>query len=430
MNKATIFWFRRDLRLHDNVGLFYALSKSNTVYPIFIFDKDITNNLNKDDYRLNFIKEQIKFMNKKLKKHECSINIFYGKPLDVFKNIISKTKIERVVFNKDYEPYAIKRDDTVKELMTKNNIEILSYKDHVIYEENEVVKENGDPYVVYTPYSRKWISKFNDQEIVTYHSDEYLNNLKSLNKTLKINEIPFSSSLTPLDLNFNEDIIKNYERDRNFPAINATSKLGVHLRFGTKSVRELVLRSNFCENKTFLKELIWREFFIQILWHFPHTVNKCFKEKYENVEWINDNENFIKWCEGNTGYPIVDAGMRELNSTGFMHNRVRMITASFLCKHLLIDWRKGEKYFASKLFDYEQASNVGNWQWVAGCGVDAAPYFRIFNPIEQLKKFDKQKNYVRKWVPEYDSESYVDPIIDHKYARERCLNAYKTGLNK
>jgi deoxyribodipyrimidine photo-lyase len=430
MNKATIFWFRRDLRLHDNVGLFYALSKSNTVYPIFIFDKDITNNLNKDDYRLNFIKEQIKFMNKKLKKHECSINIFYGKPLDVFKNIISKTKIERVVFNKDYEPYAIKRDDTVKELMTKNNIEILSYKDHVIYEENEVVKKNGDPYVVYTPYSRKWISKFNDQEIVTYHSDEYLNNLKSLNKTLKINEIPFSSSLTPLDLNFNEDIIKNYERDRNFPAINATSKLGVHLRFGTKSVRELVLRSNFCENKTFLKELIWREFFIQILWHFPHTVNKCFKEKYENVEWINDNENFIKWCEGNTGYPIVDAGMRELNSTGFMHNRVRMITASFLCKHLLIDWRKGEKYFASKLFDYEQASNVGNWQWVAGCGVDAAPYFRIFNPIEQLKKFDKQKNYVRKWVPEYDSESYVDPIIDHKYARERCLNAYKTGLNK
>jgi deoxyribodipyrimidine photo-lyase len=430
MNKATIFWFRRDLRLHDNVGLFYALSKSNTVYPIFIFDKDITNNLNKDDYRLNFIKEQIKFMNKKLKKHECSINIFYGKPLDVFKNIISKTKIERVVFNKDYEPYAIKRDDTVKELMTKNNIEILSYKDHVIYEENEVVKENGDPYVVYTPYSRKWISKFNDQEIVTYHSDEYLNNLKSLNKTLKINEIPFSSSLTPLDLNFNEDIIKNYERDRNFPSINATSKLGVHLRFGTKSVRELVLRSNFCENKTFLKELIWREFFIQILWHFPHTVNKCFKEKYENVEWINDNENFIKWCEGNTGYPIVDAGMRELNSTGFMHNRVRMITASFLCKHLLIDWRKGEKYFASKLFDYEQASNVGNWQWVAGCGVDAAPYFRIFNPIEQLKKFDKQKNYVRKWVPEYDSESYVDPIIDHKYARERCLNAYKTGLNK
>ncbi len=430
MNKATIFWFRRDLRLHDNVGLFYALSKSNTVYPIFIFDKDITNNLNKDDYRLNFIKEQIKLMNKKLKKHECSINIFYGKPLDVFKNIISKTKIERVVFNKDYEPYAIKRDDTVKELMTKNNIEILSYKDHVIYEENEVVKKNGDPYVVYTPYSRKWISKFNDQEIVTYHSDEYLNNLKSLNKTLKIYEIPFSSSLTPLDLNFNEDIIKNYERDRNFPAINATSKLGVHLRFGTKSVRELVLRSNFCENKTFLKELIWREFFIQILWHFPHTVNKCFKDKYENVEWINDNENFIKWCEGNTGYPIVDAGMRELNSTGFMHNRVRMITASFLCKHLLIDWRKGEKYFASKLFDYEQASNVGNWQWVAGCGVDAAPYFRIFNPIEQLKKFDKQKNYVRKWVPEYDSESYVDPIIDHKYARERCLNAYKTGLNK
>ena len=430
MNKATIFWFRRDLRLHDNVGLFHALSKSKNVYPIFIFDKDITKNLNKDDYRLNFIKEQINLMNEKLKKYECSINIFYGKPLDVFKNIISKTEVEKIVFNKDYEPYAIKRDCAIKELVTKNNIEFIGYKDHVIFEENEVVKDNGDPYVVYTPYSRKWINKLNNKEIIKYHSNEYLSNLKSFNKTLKIDEVPFSSNLTPLELNFNEDVIENYERDRNFPAINATSKLGVHLRFGTKSVRELVLRSNFSENKTFLKELIWREFFIQILWHFPHTVNKCFKEKYEKVEWINDNENFIKWCQGNTGYPIVDAGMRELNSTGFMHNRVRMITASFLCKHLLIDWRKGEKYFASKLFDYEQASNVGNWQWVAGCGVDAAPYFRIFNPTEQLKKFDKQKDYVRKWVPEFDSESYIDPIIDHKYARERCLNAYKIGLNK
>lgn len=430
MNKATIFWFRRDLRLHDNVGLFHALSKSKNVYPIFIFDKDITKNLNKDDYRLNFIKEQINLMNEKLKKYECSINIFYGKPLDVFKNIISKTEVEKIVFNKDYEPYAIKRDCAIKELVTKNNIEFIGYKDHVIFEENEVVKDNGDPYVVYTPYSRKWINKLNNKEIIKYHSNEYLSNLKSFNKTLKIDEVPFSSNLTPLELNFNEDVIENYERDRNFPAINATSKLGVHLRFGTKSVRELVLRSNFSENKTFLKELIWREFFIQILWHFPHTVNKCFKEKYEKVEWINDNENFIKWCQGNTGYPIVDAGMRELNSTGFMHNRVRMITASFLCKHLLIDWRKGEKYFASKLFDYEQASNVGNWQWVAGCGVDAAPYFRIFNPTEQLKKFDKQKDYVRKWVPEFDSESYVDPIINHKYARERCLNAYKIGLNK
>jgi len=369
-------------------------------------------------------------MNEKLKKYECSINIFYGKPLDVFKNIISKTEVEKIVFNKDYEPYAIKRDDAIKELVTKNNIEFIGYKDHVIFEENEVVKDNGDPYVVYTPYSRKWINKLNDKEIISYHSEEYLSNLKSFNKTLKIDEVPFSSNLTPLELNFSEDVIENYERDRNFPAINATSKLGVHLRFGTKSVRELVLRSNSSENKTFLKELIWREFFIQILWHFPHTVNKCFKEKYEKVEWINDNESFIKWCQGNTGYPIVDAGMRELNSTGFMHNRVRMITASFLCKHLLIDWRKGEKYFASKLFDYEQASNVGNWQWVAGCGVDAAPYFRIFNPTEQLKKFDKQKDYVRKWVPEFDSESYVDPIIDHKYARERCLNAYKIGLNK
>ena len=276
MNKATIFWFRRDLRLHDNVG-FSALSKSNNVYPIFIFDKDIIKNLNKDDYRLSFIIEQIKLMNEKLKKYECSINIFYGKPLDVFKNIISKTEVEKIVFNKDYEPYAIKRDDAIKELVTKNNIEFIGYKDHVIFEENEV-KDNGDPYVVYTPYSRKWINKLNDKEIISYHSDEYLSNLKSFNKTLKIDEVPFSSNLKPLELNFNEDVIENYERDRNFPAINATSKLGVHLRFGTKSVRELVLRSNSSENKTFLKELIWREFFIQILWHFPIQLTNVLKK--------------------------------------------------------------------------------------------------------------------------------------------------------
>jgi deoxyribodipyrimidine photo-lyase len=431
MITQSIFWFRRDLRFIDNHGLFQALTQSKIVNPIFIFDENITKKLDTNDHRLAFIKSQLNNLNKELIKFNSSINIYYGTPVKIFEKIISENSIDAVFWNKDYEPYAIKRDKELEKLLKSNNIKSFSFKDQVIFEEREVVKNDGNPYVVYTPYSKKWMEKFSNKDVKHFKSETFLSKTKKLKKlttntkTFDINE----SKIKPPKVNFNNDIIKNYERDRNTPEIDGTSKLGLHLRFGTKSIRSLVKKSNLSQNKTFLKELIWREFFMQILWHFPETTTQCFKSKYEKIKWRNNMDEFNAWCEGKTGYPIVDAGMRELNKTGFMHNRVRMITASFLCKHLLIDWRIGEKYFASKLFDYEQSSNIGNWQWVAGCGVDAAPYFRIFNPYEQQKKFDKEKVYVKKWISEYDTTKYPQEIVNHKLARERCLKAYKEAVS-
>jgi len=431
MITQSIFWFRRDLRFIDNHGLFKALTQSKIVNPIFIFDENITKKLDINDHRLAFIKSQLNNLDKELIKFNSSLNIYYGSPIKIFEKIINENSIDAVFWNKDYEPYAIKRDKEIEKLLKSNNIKSFNFKDQVIFEEREVVKNDGSPYVVYTPYSKKWIEKFSNKDVKHFKSETFLSKIKRLKKlntntkTFDINE----SNIKPPKVNFNNDIINNYERDRNTPETDGTSKLGLHLRFGTKSIRSLVKKSNLSENKTFLKELIWREFFMQILWHFPETTTQCFKSKYEKIKWRNNMDEFNAWCEGKTGYPIVDAGMRELNETGFMHNRVRMITASFLCKHLLIDWRIGEKYFASKLFDYEQSSNIGNWQWVAGCGVDAAPYFRIFNPYEQQKKFDKEKVYIKKWISEYDTTKYPQEIVNHKLARERCLKAYKEAVS-
>ena len=431
MIAQSIFWFRRDLRFIDNHGLFQALTQSKIVNPIFIFDENITKKLDTNDHRLAFIKSQLNNLDKELIKFNSSLIIYYGSPIKIFEKIINENSIDAVFWNKDYEPYAIKRDKEIEKLLKSNNIKSFNFKDQVIFEEREVVKNDGSPYVVYTPYSKKWIEKFSNKDVKHFKSETFLSKIKRLKKlntntkTFDINE----SNIKPPKVNFNNDIINNYERDRNTPETDGTSKLGLHLRFGTKSIRSLVKKSNLSENKTFLKELIWREFFMQILWHFPETTTQCFKSKYEKIKWRNNMDEFNAWCEGKTGYPIVDAGMRELNETGFMHNRVRMITASFLCKHLLIDWRIGEKYFASKLFDYEQSSNIGNWQWVAGCGVDAAPYFRIFNPYEQQKKFDKEKVYIKKWISEYDTTKYPQEIVNHKLARERCLKAYKEAVS-
>ena len=431
MITQSIFWFRRDLRLIDNHGLFQALTQSKIVNPIFIFDENIIKKLDTNDHRLAFIKSQLNNLDKELIKFNSSLNIYYGSPIKIFEKILNENSIDAVFWNKDYEPYAIKRDKEIEKLLKSNNIKSFNFKDQVIFEEREVVKNDGSPYVVYTPYSKKWIEKFSNKDVKHFKSETFLSKIKRLKKlntntkTFDINE----SNIKPPKVNFNNDIINNYERDRNTPETDGTSKLGLHLRFGTKSIRSLVKKSNLSENKTFLKELIWREFFMQILWHFPETTTQCFKSKYEKIKWRNNMDEFNAWCEGKTGYPIVDAGMRELNETGFMHNRVRMITASFLCKHLLIDWRIGEKYFASKLFDYEQSSNIGNWQWVAGCGVDASPYFRIFNPYEQQKKFDKEKVYIKKWISEYETTKYPQEIVNHKLARERCLKAYKKAIS-
>ena len=428
----VIFWFRRDLRLDDNHALFKALKSGYDVLPIFIFDSNITNKLNQNDHRLNYINNVLDGLNKRLLENKKKIYTYKGDPIDIISKLIIKLKIKEIYFNKDYEPYARDRDDKIEKLCVDNNVSYNSFKDHVIFEEDQIVKKDGTPYVVYTPYSRKWIEKFQSNQVDSYPSELNLDGLLDSDKIREVNYLMDleKNIINPKTYKLDKDLIDKYEETRNYPALDSTSRIGVNLRFGTVSTRKIVKTSSERSNNTFLKELIWREFFIQILWHFPHTTEKSFKDKYERIEWRNNMDDFKLWCDGKTGYPIVDAGMNQLNKTGFMHNRLRMVVGSFLCKHLLIDWRLGEKYFADKLFDYEQASNVGNWQWVAGCGVDAAPYFRIFNPEEQQKKFDKELQFIKKWIPNYNKDNYINKIVNHKFARERCLNTYKKALNK
>lgn len=426
----NIFWFRRDLRLDDNVGLFSALKSDEAVLPIFIFDETILAQLLKDDARVSFIHQQLEKIQKQLLSIGKSLAVFHGAPLAVFEKLINENEIHTVYTNHDYEPYARKRDLEIYQLLKKNNIGFMTSKDQVIFEKSEVIKDDGTPYVVFTPYSNKWKDNFSKVILKNYNSEDYILNLKSHHYPfLSLKDIGFvESGIKVPAYDISTSLIDNYEATRNFPALDKTSHLGIYLRFGIVSIRKIVAQALKSKNETFLKELIWREFFMQILWHFPQTVNASFRPKYDNIQWKNNERLFEKWCEGKTGYPIVDAGMRELNATGYMHNRVRMIVASFLCKHLLIDWRWGETYFATQLLDYEQSSNVGNWQWAAGSGVDAAPYFRIFNPTEQIKKFDKDLIYIRKWVPELGTDAYPKPIVDHKEAREKCLMLYKKAL--
>ncbi len=426
----NVFWFRRDLRLNDNVGLFHALESDEPVLPIFIFDKNILTELPKDDSRVAFISDLLKDINDKLKNHKRSLAVFYDEPENVFTKLIKENSIKNVYANHDYEPYAQKRDGAINQLFKKNGIVFNTFKDQVIFEKSEVVKSDATPYVVYTPYSNKWMEQFDATPQTFYKSENLLKNIATHSYPfLNLKDIDFTA---PDDEVINDDtsdnLIAHYFDTRNFPALR-TSRVGPHLRFGSISIRQLVSKAYKSSNKTYLKELIWREFFMQILWHFPYSATKSFRPKYDHIKWRNNEEEFNLWCEGKTGYPMVDAGIRELNATGFMHNRVRMVTASFLCKHLLIDWRWGEAYFALKLHDYEQSSNVGNWQWAAGSGVDAAPYFRIFNPTEQAKKFDKSGIYIKKWIPELETFDYPSPIVDHKMARERCLKVYKEALD-
>jgi len=426
----VIHWFRRDLRLHDNAALYSALKSGQPVLPIFIFDVDILEQLPKDDARVTFIHRRLEMMHQELQKYGSGLAVFYGYPQEVFKVLVEKEPVTTVFTNHDYEPYARKRDKAVYELLNSKGVKFKTAKDQVIFEKSEVVKDDGKPYVVYTPFSRKWKERLESEALMSFQSEELLSHTTQHDYPfLSLQDIGFSRTSIPLpEPRTSLGLMEKYESTRNFPAVAGTSLLGLPLRFGAVSIRQLVHKAKSVSNPTFLNELIWREFFMQILWHFPQTPQKSFKEKYDSIHWDNNEEMFKRWCEGTTGYPIVDAGMRELNVTGFMHNRVRMITASFLCKHLLIDWRWGEAYFALKLLDYEQASNVGNWQWAAGSGVDAAPYFRIFNPTEQLKKFDSKGEYTKKWVPEWGTPDYMEPIIDHKEARERCLRVYKEAV--
>ncbi len=430
----NIFWFRRDLRLNDNVGLYNCLRQNEATLPIFIFDKHILDELPKDDARVNFIHDEIQKMRAELQeKYGSSIAIYYGYPEEVFTEIIKDFNVKAVFTNRDYEPYAYKRDAKIKALLAQKGIEFRDFKDQVIFEKNEVEKNSGGMYLVFTPYMKQWKKEFENIRLDEYNSEAYLDNTYENSRlpNLSLSDMGFeASSIKVPEYHLEEEFLEHYEETRNIPSINGTSRLSPHLRFGTVGYRNIVKKALAVKNETFLNELIWREFYKAILHHYPETQSRSFKPVYDNIEWRNDKSDFDKWKNGQTGYPIVDAGMRQLNETGWMHNRIRMVVGSFLCKHLLIDWRWGEAYFAKKLLDYEMSSNIGGWQWVAGSGVDAAPYFRVFNPYSQTDKFDKNKKYIKKWVPEFGTEDYPEPMIEHKMARERCLETYKAAVKK
>jgi deoxyribodipyrimidine photo-lyase len=444
--KIAIFWYRRDLRLNDNAGLYHALKSGYKVLPLFVFDKNILDRLEKTDARVSFIHNTIAEMHHNFAALGTHFLVEYGEPIEIWQKIMIQYDIAAVFTNHDYEKYALTRDAEVKNLLSTKNIAFHTYKDHVIFEEKEVVKTDGLPYTVFTPYSRKWRAKLESRLETITHSDGstetlsfYLKPYSTEKYFPQLLEKPTLPMPTLSEMGFErsniefpstlvaQSIIKNYDTTRDFPAIVGTSRLGIHFRFGTISVREK-LRKALNINQTYVNELIWRDFYAMILQHFPHVATQPFRPEYNRIAWVNNERDFQKWCEGNTGYTLVDAGMRELNATGYMHNRVRMLVASFLTKHLLIDWRWGEAYFAKKLLDFDLASNNGGWQWAAGCGTDAAPYFRIFSPASQQEKFDKEYQYVRRWVSAYGTAQYPKPMIDHAFARERCLQVYKAAL--
>jgi deoxyribodipyrimidine photo-lyase len=430
----SIFWFRRDLRLHDNAALYKALSSNAPVQPIFIFDTSILNKLeDKDDARLNFIYQTTCSLNEQLNAYGSRLLVEVGEPAEVFERLLSRYSITSVYANTDYEPYALQRDEQVASLLQKNGISFSTFKDHVIFEKREVLSGKGEPYTVFTPYSKRWKLLLAEQGLPAYPSEKNLGNLlksKGAGHIPDLHELGFDETNIPLPASeVNLDILKEYARQRDYPGVEGTSRLGIHLRFGTVSIRQMVKLASQ-HSDTWLNELIWREFYIMILYNFPHAAHSAFKPAYEQIEWRNNENEFERWCQGQTGYPLVDAGMRQLNTTGFMHNRLRMITASFLVKHLLIDWRWGEAYFARKLLDFEQASNNGGWQWAASSGCDAAPYFRVFNPTLQQQRFDKSGIYIKQWVPEWGTEAYPKPIVIHEFARARVLEVYKKALRK
>lgn len=424
--KQTVFWFRRDLRCIDNKGLSLALKDAHPVLPIFIFDDNILDELEADDARVTFIYQALEQLNQDFKKYGTSVLCLKGKPVEVWKQLLKKWDIAAVYTNKDYEPYSRLRDKAVQDILAEQNIPLYRIKDQVIFEENEILKKDGLPYTIYTPYKNKWLHQFQQKELLVegepkegnFHQQSF--NMPSL-ESMGFQKSPIV--VLPHTLPQAE----SYESFRDYPSKKVTSFLSPHLRFGTVSIRQLIKKLGAKDEK-FLSELIWREFFAQILYHFPRVVKESFKPRYDQINWRNNKEEFEAWCKGKTGYPLVDAGMHELNTTGYMHNRVRMVVASFLCKHLLIDWRWGEAYFAKKLLDYDLASNNGNWQWAAGTGCDAAPYFRVFNPTTQLQKFDADLTYTKKWLPDFGTANYPLPIVEHKAARIRAIETYKSAL--
>ncbi len=434
--KIAVCWFRRDLRLHDNAAFYHALKSDYNVLPLFIFDKNILDKLEeKADRRVEFIHQAIHKMQGRFSENGSSMNVKYGTPKEIWIGLLNEYNIAEVYTNHDYEQYANDRDKEICELLNAKGIAFYTSKDHVIFEKNEILTNSETPYKVFTPYSRTWKEKLKDTYFIKpYPTEKYFNRLLKSDvrhRVPSLESMGFEAVGEPFpEKEIIKEIIEKYDEQRDIPAVKGTSEISIHLRFGTVSIRALVAKA-LQLNEKWLNELIWRDFYMNILHHFPHiNERKSFRTEYDKIDWRNDEEEFQKWCEGKTGFPIVDAGMRQLNQTGFMHNRVRMITSSFLIKDLLVDWRWGEAYFAKKLRDFEFSSNNGGWQWAAGSGVDAAPYFRVFNPDSQEKKFDPDHRYIKKWVPEFGTKDYPQPMVDHKMARERALKVYKEGLEK
>jgi deoxyribodipyrimidine photo-lyase len=429
--EVNICWLRRDLRLQDQAALYHALKSETPVLLLFIFDKNILDDLNDPaDPRVTFIYRRLKELEKELQQKGSSLLIKYGTPELVWPELLKDYQINSVYTNHDYEPYAMERDDALAEYLRSEEISFHTYKDQVIFEKQEVLKPDGKPYTIFTPYFRQWKMKLNDFYVKPYPAEKYNKNLFQTTPLVfpALADLGFKESALQFPATNFKDKLAAYEERRDFPADDATTHLGIHLRFGTVSIREAAHSALQAGAEKWLSELAWRDFYMMILYHFPHLTTRSFKPAYDQIKWLNKEEDFTAWKNGKTGYPIVDAGMNQLNQTGYMHNRVRMIVGSFLTKHLLIDWRWGEAYFAEKLLDYELASNVGGWQWACGCGNDAAPYFRVFNPELQAKKFDPENKYIYKWAPEYKQEKHVQPIVDHAFARERILKVFKEAL--
>jgi deoxyribodipyrimidine photo-lyase len=430
-NEIVIFWFRRDLRLEDNAGLWHALTSGHKVLPVFIYDSNILGKLEPDDIRMSFLRDILEGIYNALRKAGSSLLTISGTPAEVFKNLNDSYAVKGLYFNHDYDPYAIERDNSVKDYFKNLGIPFFSFKDQVIFERDEVIKSDGKPYTVFTPYSKKWHTLFDSSLVRPFPSETLLKNLVKIPDNTYFSPEKIRFKCPPVKVKspvLDPSHISAYDRSRDIPSLDGGSYLGPHLRFGTISIRD-VFRRTESVNSVFTNELIWREFFMQILWHFPHVTENSFRRRYDRIRWLNNEEHFVRWCDGNTGFPLVDAGMRELNQTGYMHNRVRMVAANFLTRHLLTDWRWGEAWFASRLLDFELSSNNGNWQWAAGTGCDAVPYFRVFNPATQVARFDPGHKYIKKWIPEFGTPDYPPPVVDHKAAREQAISFYRNGIN-
>ena len=458
----NLCWIRRDLRLHDHAAL-AAATKSGETTVVFIFDTHILDKLkNKSDKRLTFIHQSLTEIETELQKYDSSLVIRYGKPEEEIPKLAKELAVQKVFCNRDYEPYAKKRDSQVEKILKAQGVEFEQFKDTVMFEKHEVLKNDGSIYKVFTPYKNKWHEVFENQN---KNLPEFETNFKNIRKfknpenILKkdwYSEIGFKETLPPLAggtssalklLKKFKDHLNEYKDTRDFPALPGTSNLSVYIRHGNLSVRDMLrlgITSRSEGAKTWVSEIIWRDFYQMILDTHPYIEKESFKREYDQIKWLGKDEDFKAWCEGRTGFPIVDAAMRCFNETGMMHNRPRMIVASFLCKILLVDWRKGEKYFAEKLLDFDLAANNGGWQWSSSSGCDAQPYFRIFNPYSQSEKFDPEGKFIREWVPELRHLSnkeihrpdallapeYPMPIVSYEKNRVKCLEMYSVVKQK